>query len=107
VTGLAGGRGQVGRAHARGGGSPTAGLRKQAPVSVVLIARAVRREDDPVRKPNEYFRSMLRKVERGELYLQKSLFVILKRGGDHLMFERRVSGILHVVTHCVKILLHE
>jgi hypothetical protein len=27
-----------------------------------------------------YFRSMLRKAERGELYLHKSIFGILKRG---------------------------
>ena len=50
-------------------------------MSVVLIGWAIRREDDPVRKPNEYFRLMLRKAERGELHLQKFLFVILKRGG--------------------------
>ncbi len=50
-----------------------------AAVCVVLIDQAMHREDNPVRKPNGYFRSMLRKAERGELHLHKSVFGILKR----------------------------
>jgi hypothetical protein len=34
---------------------------------------------DPVRKPNGYFRSMIRKAESGDLHLHKSVFGILKR----------------------------
>jgi hypothetical protein len=51
-----------------------------AAVCVVLIDHAMHREDNPVRKPQAYFRSMLRKAERGELHLHKSIFGILKRG---------------------------
>jgi replication initiation protein RepC len=51
-----------------------------AAVCVVLIDHAMHRQDNPVRKPNGYFRSMLRKAERGELHLHKSIFGILKRG---------------------------
>jgi hypothetical protein len=51
-----------------------------AAVCVVLIDHAMHREDNPVRKPNGYFRSMLRKAESGELNLHKSVFGILKRG---------------------------
>jgi hypothetical protein len=50
-----------------------------AAVCVVLIDQAMHREDNPVRQPNGYFRSMLRKAERGELHLHKSVFGILKR----------------------------
>ena len=50
-----------------------------ATVCVVLIDQAIHREDNPVRKPNGYFRSMLQKAERGELHLHKSVFGILKR----------------------------
>jgi replication initiation protein RepC len=52
-----------------------------AAVCVVLIDQAMPREDNPVRQPNGYFRSMLRKAERGELHLHESVFGILKRGG--------------------------
>jgi hypothetical protein len=47
---------------------------------VVLSGHAVQRKGSLVRKPNGYFRSMLRKAERGELHLHKSVFGILKRG---------------------------
>ena len=50
-----------------------------AAVCVVLIDYAVHREGNPVRKPQAYFRSMLRKAEREELHLHKSIFGILKR----------------------------
>jgi replication initiation protein RepC len=51
-----------------------------AAVCVVLIDQAMQRPDNPVRKPNGYFRSMIHKAERGELHLHKSVFGILKRG---------------------------
>jgi Replication protein C C-terminal region len=51
-----------------------------AAVCVVVIDHAMHREDNPVRKPNGYFRSRLRKAERGELHLHRSIFGILKRG---------------------------
>lgn len=51
-----------------------------AAVCVVLVDHAMHREDNPVRKPGGYFRAMLRKAERGELHLHKSVFGILKRG---------------------------
>ena len=51
-----------------------------AAVCVVLIDHAMHRDDNPVRKPNGYFRSMLRKAEREELHLHKSILGILKRG---------------------------
>ena len=51
-----------------------------ATVCVVLSGHAVQRKGSLVRKPNGYFRSMLRKAERGELHLHKSVFGILKRG---------------------------
>jgi replication initiation protein RepC len=51
-----------------------------ATVCVVLSGHAVQRKDSLVRKPNGYLRSMLRKTERGELHLHKSVFGILKRG---------------------------
>jgi replication initiation protein RepC len=54
-------------------------LGDQAAVCVVLIDQAIHRQDNPVRKRNGYFRSMLRKAERGELHLHKSVFGILKR----------------------------
>jgi replication initiation protein RepC len=50
-----------------------------AAVCVVLIDHAMHREDNPVRKPNGYFRSMLQKAERVQLHLHKSIFGILKR----------------------------
>ena len=51
-----------------------------AAVCVVLIDHAMHREDNPVRKPNGYFRSRLRKAERGDLHLHRSIFGILERG---------------------------
>jgi hypothetical protein len=53
-----------------------------ATVCVVLIDYAVHWEDNPVRKPQAYFRSMLAKAERGEWRLHKSIFGILKRGRE-------------------------
>jgi hypothetical protein len=53
---------------------------------VVLIDYAVHREDNPVRKPRAYFRSMLRKAEREDLHLHKSIFGILKRGRGALLY---------------------
>ena len=50
-----------------------------AAVCVVLIDHAMHREDNPVRKPTGYFRSRLRKAERGELHLHRTIFGILKR----------------------------
>jgi hypothetical protein len=50
-----------------------------AAVCLVLIDQTMPGEDSPVRQPNGYFRSMLRKAERGELHLHKSVFGILKR----------------------------
>jgi hypothetical protein len=51
-----------------------------AAVCVVVIDHAMHREDNPMRKPNGYFCSMIRKAESGELHLHKSVFGILKRG---------------------------
>jgi replication initiation protein RepC len=51
-----------------------------AAVCVVLIDQAMHRPDKPVRKPNGYFRSMIRKSQTGELHLHKSVFGILKAG---------------------------
>jgi replication initiation protein RepC len=51
-----------------------------ADVCVVLIDHAMQREDNPVRKPKGYFRSMLWKAERGDLRLHKFIFGILSRG---------------------------
>jgi replication initiation protein RepC len=45
-----------------------------------VIDQAMHREDDPVRRPNSYFRSMIRKAESGEFHLHKSVFGILKQG---------------------------
>ena len=44
-----------------------------ATVCVVLSDHAMHRNDNPVHKPNGYLRSMLLKVERGELHLHKSV----------------------------------
>jgi replication initiation protein RepC len=51
-----------------------------AVVCVGLIDHAMHREDNPVRRPNGYFRSTLRKADRGEPHRHKSVFGILKRG---------------------------
>ena len=50
-----------------------------AAVCVVLIDHAMHRKDDPVRKPQAYFRTMLAKAAREELYLHRFIFSILKR----------------------------
>jgi replication initiation protein RepC len=47
---------------------------------MMLIDQAMHRQDNPVRKPNGYFRSMIRKAESGELHLHKSVFSLLKAG---------------------------
>jgi hypothetical protein len=55
-------------------------------VCVVPIDRAMLREDNQVRKPNKYFRSILRKPESGELHRHKWR-------GDKAMSERRTKAV--------------
>ena len=85
-----------------------AGLGEQAAaVCVVLIDQAMHRQYDPVRKPNGYFRSMLRKAERGGLHLHKSVFGNLKRGS--VVPESRrvaVTPFYRPAANCMKIPLH-
>lgn len=57
-----------------------------AAVCVLLVDQAVQREDNPVRKPAAYFNAMISKARAGDLYLQRSVFGLLKREygeGDH------------------------
>jgi hypothetical protein len=42
------------------------------------IDQAMHRQDNPVRQPNGYFRSMIRTAESGELHLHTSVFGLLK-----------------------------
>jgi hypothetical protein len=62
---------------------------------VVLIDHTMHREGNPVWKPNGCFRSMLRKAERGELCLYKSIFGTLKRGkGQSDIWAQGCRGII-------------
>ena len=53
---------------------------KAAAVCVILIDHAMHRPDNTVRKPNGYFRAMIRKSLTGELHLHKSVFGLLQGG---------------------------
>jgi hypothetical protein len=44
------------------------------------IDQATHRQGNPVRQPNGYFRSIIRKAESGELHLHTSVFGLLKAG---------------------------
>jgi replication initiation protein RepC len=58
-----------------------------AAVCVGLIDQAMHREDNPVRRPNGYVRSRLRKADSGEIHWHKSVFGLLKRGRGPLLYD--------------------
>jgi replication initiation protein RepC len=53
--------------------------RMGAAVCLLIVDRAALREDDPVRKPAAYFRSMVNRARAGELRLHASVYGLLER----------------------------
>ena len=63
---------------------------------VVLIDQTMHREDNPVRNPNGYFRSMVRKAERGSSTCTNPSSAFSSGTGDRVMSERRATGVFSV-----------
>jgi replication initiation protein RepC len=51
--------------------------RMGAALCVLIVDRAVLRDDDPVRRPAAYFRSLINRARVGELHLHNSVFALL------------------------------
>jgi hypothetical protein len=56
--------------------------RSGAAICVLLTDQATQRAKDPVTKPAAYFKAMIGRAHSGDLHLHKSIFGILKQGGE-------------------------
>ena len=54
--------------------------RNGAAICLLITDQATDRDENPVKCPAAYFRGMVKRAERGELRLHRSLFGLLERG---------------------------